>query len=268
MFDPEFNDARWNDEWLAVPIAPIPSGEHPDGFRVERQPLEVAEIFGRHYRMEPPFDCRLLYDGDGLLWMSDTPQERMMMYNNAQRTRGHVLIGGLGLGLYPQYAAAAGATGFTVIEESPAVQAITGPVLESVLDVPLMVYTGDVSVELAGPVTQRYDTIFLDIWETLDPVHLPWINRLRNHALRHLVPGGEVLLWGYFWMVSLFVDACHQLLAVKPGQRAAWLAEGAASSPHAVALLTPVVQHFDDVDDMEEALEWCRRHIVNLALPD
>ena len=105
-FDPDFDDTAWTDEWAHVPIAEVPPGTYSDGSRVVRRVLHDAEVFGRPYRLAAPLDCRFLYDPRGSLWMSTTPQERIMMYNNGRRSRGHVLVGGLGLGLYPQYAAA------------------------------------------------------------------------------------------------------------------------------------------------------------------
>lgn len=268
-FDPHFDDTEWTDGWLYVPVAQVPPGVHPGGYRVVRRTLQQVEVFGRPYRLVAPLDCRLLFDPAGQLWMSDTPQERIMMYNNGQRSRGRVLVGGLGLGLYPQYAvvgAAGQATRFTVVERSPMVRAIVEPTLSVALGVPLEVHTGDVESYLSGLVTTPYDTIFLDTWETLDAAHLPAINRLRNLALRHLAPGGQVLLWGYCWIVRLFEKACRQLLAVAPAQRRSWLAAQAEASPRAVALLTPVVDHFQGqtVEDEEAAWAWCRHYIVKL----
>jgi hypothetical protein len=126
------------------------------------------------------------------------------------------------------------------------------------------VKAGDVADHLASPVTARYDTIFLDIWETLNAAHLPMINRMRDLALRHLAPDGRVLLWGYRWMVRLFEDACRQLLAVAPAERRSWLAAQAKASPQAVALLKPMVDHFQGrvVENEQSALAWCRRYIV------
>src|SRR5919109_1154901 len=225
-FNPEFDDTEWTDAWRHVPIALVPPLVHPSGYRVERHLLHQVEIFGLPYHLTPPFDCRRLLDPQGRLWMSTTPQELIMMYNNARRSRGHVLVGGLGLGVYPQYAAA-GAAGeasrFTVIERSPLVRAIVEPTLRATLRVPVRVRTGDAEAYLAGPVMTRYDTIFLDTWETLDAANLPALNRLRDLGLRHLAPGGRILLWGYRWMVRLFEKACRQLLTIRPAQRRSWL---------------------------------------------
>jgi hypothetical protein len=169
--------------------------------------------------------------------------------------------------VYPQYAAAGAAgeaTRFTVIERSPLVRAIVEPTLRGALRVPLEVQTGDAEAYLAGPVVTRYDTIFLDTWETLDAANLPELNRLRDLGQCHLAPGGRILLWGYRWMVRLFEEACRQLLAIRPAQRRSWLLAQARVSPQAVALLQPVAQHFQGqvVQDMDLALAWCRGYIV------
>lgn len=195
-----------------------------------------------------------------------------MMVNNGLRTRGHTLVGGLGLGLYPQYAAegaAGSATRFTVIEQSEVVCEIVSPTLKTTLDLPLSIQLDDAAAYLAGPVAERYDTIFLDTWETLDAAHLPAVNALRDHARRHLAPDGRLLLWGYGWMLALFVDACRQLLALPPEARQDAVHAGQAAP--ARALLRPVLEHFagDPVADLPSALSWCRRHALSLsAAPD
>jgi spermidine synthase len=214
----------------------------------------------------------LLHDPSGRLWMSDTPQERIMMYNNGRRSRGHVLVGGLGLGLYPQYAergAVGQATRFTIIERSPVIRDIVAPMLHATLAASVEISIGDVAAYLAEPATVRFDTIFLDTWETLDATHLPAINRLRNMALAHLAPDGQVHLWGYHWMTRLFEEACNRLLSIAPGQRREWLFSQAATNPRAVALLEPVVDHFDGqcVNDLTEALRWCRHYVLNRTQP-
>ncbi len=267
-FDPEFDDTEWTNDWLHVPIAQVPPGEHSSGYRIQRRVVEFVEVFGEPYRLSMPMECRLLFDPSGRLWMSDTPQERIMMYNNGRCSQGHVLMGGLGLGLYPQYAVAGAvgqATRFTVVERSPVVRDIVEPTLSVALDVPLEVMTGDVLAYLSGPVTTCYDTIFLDTWENLDPIHLPEINRLRDLALRHLATGGRVVLWGYRWMVRLFEQACQRLLKISPGQRYAWLAAQEDTPPQALELLTPVLNRFEalTVDDLDQALVWCRQYIVH-----
>jgi hypothetical protein len=269
-FDPDFDDRRWTDDWASVPIVEVPPGVYGDGYRIERRVLEVAEVFGQPFHLAAPLDCRFLYDPEGRMWMSTTPQERIMMFNNGQRSRGHVLVGGLGLGLYPQYAALGGAgkaTRFTAIEQSTAVRAMVEPTLRVALSVPLKVRTEDVEAVLRGPVSERYDTVFLDTWETLDAALLPQVNCLRDQALRHLAPGGEVLLWGYGWMVRLFVDACQSLLAQHPEQRRSWLTQRTGGATATIALLNPVLERFAGqvTDDLPSVLAWCRRYVTTVS---
>lgn len=265
-FDPDFDDARWTLDWARVPILQIPTGRHPTGFVVVEREMRQSQIFDRVYEAREPFPVRALVDSDGKLWMSDTPQERMMMYNNAAVSHGHILIGGLGLAMYPQYAAAR-ARRFTIVEHSRAVAEIVAPTLGQALTErprPVLydIKVGDVEAFLAAEPTTRYDTIFLDTWPTLDARLLPQVNRLRDLAIRHLAPEGRVLLWGYRWMVRLFEDACRQLLSVPPAGRGAWLAHN--SQPEAAQVLQPVLAHFSarPVDDMDSALEWCHEFIV------
>jgi hypothetical protein len=264
-FDPDFDDARWTLDWADVHIVQIPVGCHAEGYVVIERMLTQAQIFDRIYRAREPFPARALLDPAGRLWMSDTPQERMMMYNNAAASRGHILIGGLGLALYPQYAATR-AERFTIVEQSRAIIEIVGPTLEramSLKPVPFEMITADVEAFLSAEPTTRYDTIFLDTWDTLDAKHLPAVNRLRDAALRHLAPDGRVLLWGYRWMVRLFEDACRRLLSVPPDQREAWLAQ--FDQPEAADLLRPMLAKYSGqiVDDLDIALKWCRSHIVS-----
>jgi len=289
-FDPDFDDARWTLDWAKVPIYQVPAGRHPDGYVVVERMLTRAQIFDRFYEASEPFPVRALLDANGRLWMSDTPQERMMMYNNALASRGHILIGGLGLGMYPQYAAARAAR-FTIVERSRAVAEIVGPALEQALStptglqaspdftpIPVEIIQADVVEFLSAEPVTRYDTIFLDTWDTLDAKHLPRVNRLRDLAMRHLAPGGRVLLWGYRWMVRLFEDACRRLLSVPPAKREAWLAQ--FDQPDAIALLRPVADHFKDArrtpkalgakrggrgsaSHVDAALRWCRKYIIS-----
>jgi hypothetical protein len=266
-FDPEFDDTVWTENWVPLSISQLPSGTYAGGYRVERQTLDQVEVFGQMYQLTMPLDCSFLYDPAGLLWMSNTPQERIMMYNNGLYSWGNVLVAGLGLGLYPQYAAigvVGEAVHFTVIEQSAEIRAMVEPMLRDALHVPLEVDVGEIEAYLSGPIERQYDTIFLDTWETLDAARLPAINRLRDMAIRHLSPDGRVLLWGYGWMLRLFLEACLRLLEVDPPARRDWL-DSQARTTRSVGLLWPVLEHFqgEQVDDLSRALAWCREHIVH-----
>ncbi len=266
-FDPDFDDARPAPRWALTSLEQVPPGGYPGGYVVRRQFTRQVDVFGYPLTLPTPLDVRLLYDPDGRLWMSDVPQERMMMFHNGQVSRGRILVGGLGLALYPQYAAHA-ATEFTIVEASQAVIDIVTPTLARALarlrrPVPWRVVHADVAEFLARPRLAQYDTVFLDTWETLDAAHLPMVNRLRDLALDHVTPDGRLLLWGYRWIVGLYEQACAALLSVPPESRAAWLA---AQPPAAQTLLAPVVARFADLPAPDaEALAWCRDHILRLS---
>jgi len=267
-FNPDFDDTEWTEDWLMYPVFQPPPMIHESGYRVEARTLDFAEVFNKTYRLSSPMEFRFLYDPAGRLWMSDVPQERIMMYNNARLSKGHVLVGGLGLGLYPQYALQADpgqVTRFTFVEESPVVADIIEPTLSLALDAPYDVISNELEPFLKSEPAERYDTIFIDTWDTMDAAYLPGINRLRDLAARHLAEHGRILLWGYAWMVRLFEDACRVLLEIDRLDRRRWLEAQIVHSPQAESLLAPVEARFRGlaVDDMDEALTWCREYIVN-----
>ncbi len=269
-FNPEFDDALWTLDWLNIPVAQIQPGDYEGGYRVTQGHVEEVDIFGRAYRMDPPLEVRLLHDPQGVLWMSDTPQERMMMYNNARQTRGHVLIGGAGLGLYPQYAAQA--QSFTIVERSPMVARLVAPILKPLMDtrgIPLRFIMGDVRNYLKSADPGSFDTIFIDTWAHLDANLLPGINVLRDDAERHLAPGGQVLLWGYRWMVRMFEEASATLLMMDPPEREAWFEAQAAQSSSA-GLLRPVIEAFRKQTiqrwELDAAVAECRAWVQEVKL--
>jgi hypothetical protein len=267
-FDPEFDDCRWTDAWTRLPTIQVAPGSY-GAFTVKSWEITEADVCGRQIALSPPLSVRGLVMADGTLWMSDVPQERLMMLNNAQASRGCTLVGGLGLGLYPQYALPQ-VESLRIVEREAAVCRLVEPIVRVAAaphEVDLVVEVGDVEAVLCAPPTTRYDTIFLDIWDRLDAAHLPAINRLRDRALAHLAPGGRVLLWGYRWMVRLFERACERLLSVDPAARYHWLEDMTTDRPAARALLRPVVEHFAGlpIDDQDAALEWCRGYAVGVT---
>lgn len=268
-FDPHFDDATWTLDWLPLPLAQVPEGDYEGGYRVVRREADAIEVFGQPYRFEPPLDVRILYDSDGTLWMSDTPQERMMMYNNAQRSWGRVLVGGAGLGLYPQYLD--GVESITIVERSPLVMRLVAPLLKPVMDerrIALRFLLGDVHTYLQKGEPGGYDTIFLDTWPQLDATLLPAINWLREQSARHLAPGGQVLAWGYRWMVRLFEEACATLLMMSPKERVGWLAGSSPQRNRAAALLEPVARSFAGQTiqrwELDAAVAECREWVVEV----
>jgi hypothetical protein len=267
-FDPDFDDCTWTDAWTRFPIIQVVPGVY-GSLTIKNWRMTEAEVCGRRVGLSPPLEVRGLITQDGTLWMSDVPQERLMMFNNAKVSRGRVLVGGMGLGLYPQYAMPH-VEHITIVERDEAVRKIVEPVVRLAAEghaVALDVQTGDIHDILSAAPDPLYDTIFLDTWDTLDAAHLPGINRLRDMAFRYLAPEGRVLLWGYRWMVRLFESACERMLRVDPDERYRWLEIMTRQRPAVWHLLLPVAEHFSGraVEDWDAALAWCRSMIVQLT---
>ncbi len=267
-FDPTFDDCTWTDAWTRFPIIQVVPGVY-ETFSITAWEIEEAELCGQRLHLSPPLAVRGLVTPDERLWMSDVPQERLMMFNNAQATQGRVLVGGLGLGLYPQYALP-NASGMVIVEQNAALVEAVEPVVTvaaGARGVPVEIRIGDVEEMLRSEPEMRYDTIFLDTWDTLDAAHLPAINHLRDLAMNHLTEDGRVLLWGYRWMVRLFEAACEQLLTVDPGERTEWLQAVTADRPDVLRLVEPVLDHFagQEINEMEAALDWCREYVIGVG---
>ncbi|MBN1123259.1 MAG: hypothetical protein JXJ17_19465 [Anaerolineae bacterium] len=265
-FDPTFDDCAWTDAWTRFPIIQVVPGVY-ETFLITSWEMEEAELCGQRIHLSPPLAVRGLVTPDERLWMSDVPQERLMMFNNAQLTQGRVLVGGLGLGLYPQYALP-NVGGMVIVEQNAALVEVVRPVVTVAAEaygVPVEIQIGDVEEYLRSEPETRYDTIFLDTWDTLDAAHLPTVNRLRDLAMDHLTEDGHILLWGYRWMVRLFEAACEQLLTVDPAERTEWLAAVTADRPDVYDLVEPVLDHFagQAVDDVDAALAWCREYVIS-----
>ena len=252
-FGPDFDDRVFDPEVPLIPVVvPVPTNQGV--FTVSRRASSDFTVFGRQFHSSRPIEVTVLSDRRGNVWMSDPPQERMMMHASAMRSRGSVLVGGLGLGIFPQYAAAVdGVTRFTIVERSVDVIALVEPILRRVLPVPFNIVHQPIETYLSE-CADRFDTIFLDTWETLEPRRLPTINTLRHAAAACLTPGGRVLLWGYLWMVEMFVEACVRFFSFDLTNREAMLAQLAERDAASADLLRKVERHFRFRPGMEADL--------------
>lgn len=133
-----------------------------------------------------------LFVGDTLM-MSDTPMERTSNYGVVQNARGHVLIAGLGLGmiLHPILAKPE-VTRVTVVEKYEDVAKLVGPTLPHQDKLDLVV--GDI-LTWAPPKGTKYDTIYFDIWPTIDPDNLPQMARLHRRFASRKTPGAWMDSW-------------------------------------------------------------------------
>ncbi len=267
-FDPTFDDCQWTDAWTRIPIMQVPPGVY-DSFSVKSWLMSEAQVCDRVITLTPPLNVRGLITHDDTLWMSDVPQERLMMFNNAQASSGRVLVGGMGLGLYPQYAVPH-IESLTVIERDAEICQAVEPLVRVAADslgVPVEVNLGKIEAVLNSEPAAAFDTIFLDTWEILDAANLPAINQLREASIAHLAPGGKVLLWGYAWMLRLFTDACLQLLQTPPSERTLMLEQATLQRPEVQRMLIGVLDYFasEVVEDWDVALNWCRSYAVRFT---
>lgn len=269
-FDPTFDDCTWTDEWLNTPIVQIVPGVY-SSFTVKPERIIEADVCGQQISLNMPLDIRTLTTNDGTMWMSDVPQERVMMYNNAKASSGSTLVGGLGLGLYPQYALPY-VSDLTIIEQNPDIIEVVGPSVRIAADAGqkvVRIQQQRIEDFLQQEPDGQYDTIFLDTWDVLDAVHLPHINYLRDLAKKHVKPEGKILLWGYVWMLKLFSTAVELMFNEPIASRKRWLAQATSDRPDVYQLLLPVLQHGDEnpTASQTDIRLWSLNYIINKVEP-
>ena len=162
------------------------------------------------------------------IWMSDGLQERLMMWEAAKRCRGRVLCGGLGLGVFPQYALALPQVDSVhIVEADDAVIAMINqgwaerpwPHMDrcTIVHATIEDFLSNASV--------GYDTVYLDTWDALYHEYLPHLNWLARMAESVVERGGEILEWGYDLIVRQFLETAvlvierrQKYLAASPAQ--------------------------------------------------
>lgn len=144
-------------------------------------------------------------------WMSDTFQERCMMFAAAKQAHGNVLVGGLGLAIYPQliFQLKRPVNCITIIESNQEViQLIQNAWIEKLdkeKQQSIRIIHGTIEDYLQNT-TEQFDTIYLDTWEDADSRYLPYINGLVQMALPKCTLTGSIQCWGYALMVDAFVN--------------------------------------------------------------
>lgn len=105
---------------------------------------------------------------DGGTWMTDYPIEQRQMEDPLSRMTGNVLVGGLGLGVFPARAARRSTVeSVTVVERSPDVARLVwphrrGPGSSKISLIPGTCLFAAMANELEGTL---YDSAFFDIWQ-------------------------------------------------------------------------------------------------------
>ena len=153
-------------------------------------------------------------------WVTDSLQERCMIYASAQQARGKVLVGGLGFAIYPQLCLhlKRPVQSLTIIEKEPAVIDLVmgswGPRLDREKRSRIHVIEGTIESFLQES-SDQFDTIYLDTWENMDPRFLPAINDVVNRAYPRCASHGKIQCWGYARMVDTFVGYAEMFVNKK-----------------------------------------------------
>jgi len=128
---------------------------------------------------------------DSHIWMSDTPFELEGMANSLKAAYGRVLIGGLGLGMFPYLIGLKRKVREVDIIEKE--QKVIDLVFPQIPSLKLNVVCDDI-YHYVSTTQARYDFIYLDIWpDIIGPIQD--VDKAVAAAQRCLKPGGEVRVW-------------------------------------------------------------------------
>lgn len=141
-----------------------------------------AMFDGDRYGYTPPGTyARLRVNGE--LMMTDTDMERATNSRFIRKAHGRVLIAGLGLGMIVHpIVAKDDVTEVVVIEKYKGViDAVAGTMPDAK---PVIIYHADIDSWL--PTTERFDTIYFDIWPNRSTDNIEQINRLHRRFRKFL----------------------------------------------------------------------------------
>lgn len=243
VFDPCWRDDVFDHRALEIPLVlpdPIPRN---DSIWVEARALHHETIFGQQHTYEPyrletailkpselsqqftlaDKDGRAIAPNSGIAsaifppkaWMSDSGEERCMMLAAAELARGHVLVGGLGLGIYPQLVLALErpVDSITIVEsDARVIEIVSDAWLERSPEQnkTIKIVEGTIEDYLVST-KQVFDTIYLDTWDDADPRLLAHVNELVAIASPRCSPGGTIRCWGYASIADAFVETAKVL---------------------------------------------------------
>ena len=135
---------------------------------LEKYRVNACDFRARFYDHMEVGEEYMVLKVDEQLMMSDTPMERESNQKILDMAYGDVLIGGLGLGMILfALQQNPGVKSIRVIEQSADVIELVGKQIAHLLDVSLPavhIVQGDVFDYPAAHPTERYDTIYMDIW--------------------------------------------------------------------------------------------------------
>jgi len=148
------------------------------------------------------------------VWMSDSLQERSMTYAAAKTAVGDILVGGLGLAVYPQFVLylKRPITSITIVESSHEIIDIVGQKWFAEKEKqPRITIVEDTIEHHLQQEGNFYDIIYLDVWGDIHFKILPYINHLIAISEPRLKESGQIQCWGYNAMMRLFVQFAEML---------------------------------------------------------
>src|SRR5262245_44486805 len=184
----------------------LPAPGRYGALRVDQGAALSVPLYRQQLTFPAPMPWTRLYEGN-TLWMSDTPQERLMMVRGTTGMYGHVLVAGGGLGLYPQY-----------LRYYQPVDQIT--IVERHADVVELLQTtlaADPGTEIVHASFEQFifeqrsltfDSCYIDIHPTLDPRWMAGMNWLRDQCAA--IVTGPLRIWGYQWMARELVKGLER----------------------------------------------------------
>lgn len=141
----------------------VPAGQH-----IPVVSMRNAIFMGQkptNITFDRPYTIRELHHKRHGVWMTDAPQEVWQMREPLLKCYGHVLVGGLGLGVFPWLLTkyyGAPIKSITVIENDPNIIKVIAPYIKhkkiEVVQADLFKYVKQKDI-------MRYDSAFLDIWQ-------------------------------------------------------------------------------------------------------
>lgn len=237
-FDPNWRDDVFDIQAINTPLALPEATPRNNSVWVDVQPVHHEKVFGQQHIYNPyrlitsilkPSNMAQYYMvkdehgqtlsvDDSIMaaifpakaWMSDSGEERCMMFAAAKIAKGKVLVGGLGLGIYPQFVLALNRPieSLTILERDPKIidfvtrawlQHIDGPAIN------VTILEGTIE-DYLSQTDQTFDTIYLDTWEDADPRFLAHVNYLISLASFRCATGGKIQCWGYAQMINTFTE--------------------------------------------------------------